>query len=34
MEKIHWASQWLAKQNIDDIEWIALGIDVLEPSFL
>ena len=30
MDKIHWASQWLANQNIDPryIEWIALGIDV------
>ncbi|HCP40275.1 MAG TPA: mechanosensitive ion channel protein MscS [Cryomorphaceae bacterium] len=31
MEKIHWASQWLANQNVDEryIEWIALGIDVV-----
>ena len=30
MDKIHWASQWLANQNVDEryIEWIALGIDV------
>lgn len=30
MDKIHWASQWLANQNVDPsyIEWIALGIDV------
>lgn len=31
MDKIHWASQWLANQNVDErfIEWIALGIDVV-----
>lgn len=36
MEKIHWASQWLANQNIDEryIEWIALGIDVVLLALL
>ena len=36
MEKIHWASQWLANQNIDEryIEWIALGIDILLLALL
>jgi miniconductance mechanosensitive channel len=36
MDKIHWASQWLANQNIDDryIEWIALGIDFLLLALL
>ena len=31
MDKIHWASQWLANQNVDDryIQWIALGIDLV-----
>ena len=36
MEKIHWASQWLANQNIDEryIEWVALGIDVVLLALL
>lgn len=36
MDKIHWASQWLANQNIDEryIEWIALGIDFLLLALL
>ena len=36
MEKIHWASHWLANQNIDEryIEWIALGIDVVLLALL
>ena len=31
MDKIHWASQWLANQNVDDqyIQWFALGIDLV-----
>ncbi|MGD2004241.1 MAG: mechanosensitive ion channel [Flavobacteriales bacterium] len=36
MDKIHWASQWLANQNVDEryIEWIALGIDVILLALL
>ncbi len=36
MDKIHWASQWLANQNIDEryIEWVALGIDILLLALL
>lgn len=36
MDKIHWASQWLANQNVDEryIEWVALGIDVLLLALL
>ena len=36
MDKIHWASQWLANQNVDEryIEWIALGIDFLLLALL
>jgi hypothetical protein len=36
MDKIHWASQWLANQNVDEryIEWIALGIDVVLLALL
>jgi len=36
MDKIHWASQWLANQNIDEryIEWVALGIDVVLLALL
>ncbi|MGB1552215.1 MAG: mechanosensitive ion channel family protein [Schleiferiaceae bacterium] len=36
MEKIHWASQWLANQNVDEryIEWVALGIDVVLLALL
>ena len=36
MDKIHWASQWLANQNIDEryIEWTALGIDVVLLALL
>jgi miniconductance mechanosensitive channel len=36
MDKIHWASQWLANQNVDEryIEWVALGIDVVLLAFL
>jgi len=36
MDKIHWASHWLANQNIDErfIEWIALGIDVVLLALL
>ncbi|MGB2413617.1 MAG: mechanosensitive ion channel family protein [Schleiferiaceae bacterium] len=36
MEKIHWASQWLANQNINEryIEWIALGIDIVLLALL
>ncbi len=36
MDKIHWASQWLANQNIDEryIEWTALGIDVVLLTLL
>ena len=36
MDKIHWASQWLANQNVDEryIEWVALGIDVVLLALL
>ena len=36
MNKIHWASQWLANQNVDEryIEWVALGIDVVLLALL
>ena len=36
MDKIHWASQWLADQNVDEryIEWISLGIDFLLLALL
>jgi miniconductance mechanosensitive channel len=36
MDKIHWASQWLANQNVDErfIEWIALGIDIVLLALL
>lgn len=36
MDKIHWASKWLANQNVDPryIEWIALGIDLVLLTLL
>ena len=36
MDNIHWASQWLANQNVDEryIEWVALGIDVVLLALL
>ena len=36
MDKIHWASQWLANQNVNEryIEWVALGIDVVLLALL
>ncbi|MAZ97382.1 MAG: mechanosensitive ion channel protein MscS [Flavobacteriales bacterium] len=36
MDKIHWASDWLANQHIDEryIEWIALGIDFILLALL
>ena len=36
MDKIHWASHWLANQNVDDqyIQWFALGIDLVLLALL